>query len=97
MQVQVQQVVQVQKVVVLGSNITTWGTTYDACDLEIKAKEKCANNDGRWVYDAYWDSRNARGASCGNNQDKYGSGNVKWQNVCSLLATGDYKYSALGC
>lgn len=79
-----------------GTNVTTHGTTYDACDLETKAKEFCGKNDGRWVYDAYWDSRMARGASCGTSQSAYGNG-VKWENVCSKLKSGNYKYSSLGC
>jgi len=86
--------------------INTWGTEYDACGgLRHQALEHCNRKnwwgqpdpDGRWVYDAFWDSRNAHGRDCGNSQDNY-KGNT-WDNSCGKIrnSKAGEEYDALNC
>ncbi len=81
---------------VRGSNVTTWGTEYDSCDVESLALMKCLAGDKRWAYDAMWDSRLARGYNCGPSQFDY-MGNT-YDSICNTaITTGSISYDKLNC
>jgi len=85
-----------------GTNITTWGRTYDSCDVEKEAYNACinprSNPIGQWPYDALWDSRIVRGYDCGTTQSNYRG--TTWENICSKalaeLPIG-LTYEKVGC
>jgi len=80
----------------------TWWVKYDTCSLggnglRENALAKCAKNDGRWVFDAFWDSREARGYDCGHSQSNYRGNNHN--DVCNKIRNSapGLEYEALGC